>query len=99
MKYYYNRTNNSWNPFGIEYLVLDYLCIFDFFYLTTNNWKCYNLEIQATKYTREKTSDPQNTHEENLGPAKKPRRHNSTMALDPQYPLWDATHEIYHILL
>ena len=47
-----------------------YLCIFDFCHLTANDWKYYNLEVQATKYPREKTSDPQNTNEENLGPPK-----------------------------
>ena len=44
-----------------------YLCISDFCHSTANNWKYYNLEIKATKYAREKTSDLQNTHEERFG--------------------------------
>ena len=47
-----------------------YLCIFEWWHLTASKWKYYNLEIEATIYPEENISDPQNTHEENLGPAK-----------------------------
>ena len=39
-----------------------YLCISDF--SAANNYKYYDLEIEATKYPKEKTSDAQNTHKE-----------------------------------
>ena len=58
-----------------------------------------------TKYPREKTLDPRNTHEKkfgtheiptrkNLDPTKYPQSHDGIMALDPRDPRWNTNHEI-----
>ena len=56
----------------------------------------YKKKNGPTKYSRGKNFDPRNTHEqtfrtheyprENFGPRKYPRRHGSTMALNPRDP-------------
>ena len=61
--------------------------------------------FEPTKYPREKTLDPRNTHEKKfgtheiptrktLGPTKYPQRHDRAMALDPRDPRWHTNHEI-----
>ena len=63
--------------------------------------------LGATKHTREKILNPQNTHKKtfrtyeiptikSFGPAKYPRKYYGTMALDPGHLRWHATHQILH---